>query len=614
MSGIGPTAELHDLRADGWPLRVPTLALTLGPTVVAALALASFWNEPAGYSGDVAEVSSWSELLIGIPVGVALGAVLIGWFAPRPGAWAMAIGVFPPLFSDASTDGGGGWFSLVGWAWLAVVVLDLVLVTRQRALVARPTPAPAGPRAWRADHHRGVRALVAAVVVVGITAGFTQWMGWRDDVRGLADRAVPTPLPVTRTDRVFDSVFVRVEGREREFFVGDAADHPVGSTFVVYVDPTGAMDPYGAEDADPDGWSDMGIPIGAGLLVLWVVGVEIGRRRRRVEALASVPDEGVPVLIRLHPVHDGVEVFADTDHNGQRPLAFLPALELLLPRDGVLPRWATDDVDADEPGFIGDHLQPARVVGLVSDGSLCVLRTPGPEGDVAVLASVRPARDRWTLRTVALRAGNRILGQRVIGALRGATAHEATADEGDHGLESVPALVRQALLLARRAAPGAVVALCLLGLVAIPWLNEGEPGGPEVLLLAAPAGSLASWWWGLRRERVLASRWGLRLTGTWLDQLVVPTEITEVRRLSNALVLELGEDQTFELGPDPLLDEAAQQRELDDLLAVVDTARARAREGRLEQWGTWWPRRLPSVTTAVGLLVFAVWTIAGLRG
>ncbi len=608
-------ADVHDLRADGWDRRVPTLVLTLGPPVVAVLAVASVWNEPAVYSGDVAEVSSWSWFLVGIPIGVALAAVLIGWFAPRPGAWAMAVGVFPPLFSEGS-DGSGEWFALVGWAWLAVVALDLVLVLRQRALVASTTPAPpaTGARPWRADHHLLVRGALAAVVTAGIAVGFTQYAGWRSDVRALADRAVPTALPVSRVDTAFDSVFVEVDGREREFFVADAAEHPVGSTFVVYVDPTGAMPPYGAEDADPSGWSDMGVPIGAGLLLLVVVGPEVGRRRRRVEALASADDAGVPVLIRLHPLHDGIEVFADTDPEGLRPLAYLPTLEVLLRRDAPLPRWIDDDRE-EYPGLVGESLQPARVVGLVSDGSLCVLRTAAPDGDVAVLASVRPARDRWTLRTVAFRLGNRVLGDRVAGRLSGHGERDRPSEEG-HDLEpgSTPALVRRLLLGARLAAPVGVAALLVLGLVALPWLNEGEPAGPEAFLLAVPAGSLAAWWWGLRRDRVLPSRWGLRLTSTWLDQLVLPAEITEVRRLGHGVVIELGEDEQFELGPDPLLDEHAQQQELDQLVRAVDGARQRARDGLFDRWESNWPRRLPSVTTVVGLVVFAVWAIAGLRG
>lgn len=651
---MNPTTDLTAERAARWTLRVPTLVLTLGPTIVGLLAIASIWNDPGGLSGNLDEVTSWGEFLVGIPVGIAAACLLLGWFLPRPGAWAMAVAVFPPLVHDDLFPNGANWFYPVAWGWIAIVALDLVLVLRQRDLSSwLPTRADGDPtERWRADHHLGARLLAGILLVGAVVTCVALYLNWRNDARDLSRRAVPVAAVVVSNDTFDDSVVVKVGGKRVDLFVNDAAEHPPGSTYTVFTDPTGRMAPYGAEDADPSGWSDMGIPVGAALLLLTLNCVEIGRRRRRAEHLAADGGHGARVLVRWHPVHDGVEVFAVDDTAGEHPVAFLPKLEPLVPASSTdaggargagedltgfvrhlagLPdptdarvtrhdhEDGTEDPDADdEPGLA--ELRQARVVGLVSDGSICVLRIQDG-GEEIVLASVRPARDRWTLRTVALEGPSRVMGHPLVRPLaklaerRSNRILETNEDHApDRGEFRPSPLLRTAVRLLRRAALAGPPLLVLVGLIGLPWFLRGEGLGFGAIVPALVVGRFAEWWWNLAQPRVQGSRWGLRVRQGWLDHLVLPEEITEVRRLAREVVIELGENDAYEFGLDPFLDEPYDQRELDAVVATVERARLDQAAHQNTSWVAGWTRRLPSPGSVAGLVVFAVWAIGGVRG
>lgn len=634
--------------ASRWGLRVPSLVLTVGPITVAVLALASIWNEPGGLSGDVDEVTSWASFLIGVPIGAALAALVLGWFAPRPGAWAMAVAVFPPLVGDALFPDGGTWFTPVAWAWIGVVFLDLALVLRQRELAfwAPTLGRNSTPARWQADHHLGIRLVAGALLGSVIVVCFVAFGNWRGDARALAARAVPTEVTVVSSDTAFDAVEADVDGKRHEFLVNDASEHPVGSALVVYRDPTGTMRPYNPEDADPDGWSMLGLPAGGAGFALYLVLVEIGRRRRRVEALASSEDPGVGVLVRWHPVHEGLEVFAREDRAGEQPVAFLPALEPLVPRAKDTPTGIRggvrdlvdlvrffvgapeldrasaekiEDLGAYVPdpsdGIQLDVLQEATVLGMASDGAVCVIRFP-EDGPESVVASVRPVRDRWTVRTLVLVALDRVLpsgkGKRKArpGDRARAVAISAHEDMGED--ESPSPLVLRVTALFRRTAPASVPAVVLLGWFGVPWLMDGLDPGIGDVAIALIAARLACWWWDLGRPRVTTSPGGLRLGGRWFDLQVAPAAITEVRRLAREVVIELGEDESYEFSEDLLLEEPERTRELDEVVTVVERARSENRQEAGAE--TRRPRRVPSSTSLVALVVFSAWVAAAFLG
>lgn len=633
--------QLTSDRGRAWARRVPTTFLTLGPALVAFLAIASVWDEPGGVSGDVAEVTSWGEFLLGVPIGAALAALLTTWFAPRPAAWVMAIAVLPPFFPD-----GYGWFGVVAWGWVGIVVLDFVLVLRQRGLSAWTPVSTTRSRRWRGDHHLGARLVAGIVLTAVIATCCTLWLHWRGEARELANRAVPVEVEVTDVDTFVNSVFVKIHGRTTELYVNDADEHPVGSSVVVYTDPTGQMGPYGAEDADPAGWSDLGIPVGAAAGLLLLVLFEVTRRRRRVETLAGRDDPGVRVLVAPHPVHDGLEVFAVDDLHGDNPLAFLPKLEMLVPyvRDeasgfqgglhelGRFVRFLLGvpvhrlELDSARPldpmhGLEGNNpwedlldagIREASVVGLDNDGSLCVLRLPGHEH--AMFASVRPTRDSWTVRTLWSIGVQRLLGSRLLPAGR----HRLTArvlddfePPGEVVANEPPPLTLGALQRSARVGPPCLVLVALMGL---PWALQGDGLGFAALPPSLAVSSFAVWWWALGRPRVLLSRWGLRLTYGWLDHLVLPSEITEVRRLAQEVVVELEDGEYYEFEASPVPDELARQSELDNIVTTVEQSRRQALEQQLQRWEPHWPRRLPSSATLVGVCVLLSWAVVGFRG
>lgn len=631
-----------------WARRVPSSVLAVGPVVVAVLVVASIWNEPAGYSGDVELVTSWSEFLLGLSFGPVFGGLLLGWFAPRLGAWLMALAVLPWTFGDDTIAETAVWTSLIAWVWIAVVLLDGVLVLRQRSL-SEWAPAPsASPVRWRAEHHRGVRLVAAVLLLAAITFGFVRWLDWRGDLRALAERAVPVAATVTESDTFFDSVFVELDGETREFAVNDARDHPVGSTYTVFTDPTGEMDPYGAEDADPAGWAGVGIPIGVGLLLLGLVTVEVGRRRRRLEALAADGGPGVRVLVRPHPIHEGIEVFAVDDLAGKEPFAYLPRLEPLVPRSeaeatGVrgglqdlrdllshvlgVPGRRRADLEGpaehrfvdDEPEFLepepDDELVEATVLGLVRDGSLCVVRIR-EQGEELVLGSVRPARDSRTVHALWQAAVDRVL-RRPSAAPRTTRMKESVEPryEVPRRRREDPGelswIARHGLRVAYKTARFGPLALPLIGYFGVRWLLAGEGLGPGVLVPAAFVATFAAWWWGLARGRVLGFPRGLRVTYGWLDHVVLPGEIIEVRRLAHEVVLELEDDEQYGFLAIDVLSEPDRQSELDDIIATVARAREEARAGRLGRWESSWPRRIPSSSTLVGVVVFVAFVLGG---
>ncbi|MDT0201664.1 hypothetical protein [Nocardioides sp. AE5] len=422
------TADLTMARAQAWGPRVPTLVLTLGPAVLLVLAAVATWNQPAEYYSDVTVATSWGEFLFGVPIGVALGTVLLSWWAPRLGSRLLAA-AFVAIALEDGPAGVADDFVLGDWvlaalcaAWVLLVAFDSWCLIRQRA-ASEWLPAPrTGSSPWYAEPHRAARFALAAGLAAAISFGLARYVDWQQEAREYATRAMPIQATVTAVDHFVDSVRVDVAGKEVELFVNDSSRHPVGSTYTVYTDPLGRMGPYGVEDVDPDGWADMGIPIGFGVLGIYVLLVEIPRRRRGVEHLATHGGPGVRALVTWHRYENGLEVFARDDPAGRSPLFLLGGLVELY--EGSLPRtqdwgedpdddadWADDDVD-----WADDDLEPrrplyeARVVGLGGDGCLTVIHIDGAEEGIA-LGSTRPSRDPWTLRTRLVRHWDRLTGR-----------------------------------------------------------------------------------------------------------------------------------------------------------------------------------------------------------
>lgn len=617
-------ADLTDQRGRDWARRIPTLVLSVGAAIVGLLGILASWGQPAGYADDIAEATSWGTMLACIPAGAAIAAVLLGWFVPRLGAWTVAVAVTPWFYGESPL-----WFSVVAWAWAGVVALDLALVVRQRSVSHWMSVRAPSQTRWQADHHLGARLMAALLLAAAVATGLLLWHGWRDDARALAERAVPVETEVTAVDTVFDSVFVKLDGAEREFFVDDAHDHPVGSTFVVFTDPTGQMAPYGAEDVDPSDWSIIGLPLGAGLLLLWVVVVELGRRRRRVEALATGGGASMRALIGRHPLDGGFVVFAVDDAAGTRPLAYLPKIEQLVPRTGSEPTGVRGGIEdargivrrlfgaptrarrggaygrfrdearfaSDDP-FADDRLVAASIVGLVSDGSLCVLEVP--DGDEQLmLGAVRPARDTVIAKTLIAKTLSHL------------PPRSAGYRAAETGVERTSPIAQLGLVLLHRSARFGWVALAAAGFVVVPWLQDSG-AAPFVTLEAGAVIAVVSMaWWVVGRPRVTTSRWGLRLSRIWHDRLVLAADGPTVRRSGQKVVLELpGLTRVFR--PRRFLSERDQSSELDQIAAAVEGLAQRDQLGQLAHWAPGRLRWLPSSGTLVGLVALACWLVPAL--
>lgn len=427
--------------ARGWNRRLPTAVFTVGPFLSVALVLALDWNQPGAYPATIGEAAAWNHFAEESLNTLAVATAFTAWFAPRLSGVILAILLQP--WATAPVD--HPLYGILMWLWPAVLILDAALVLRQRSRAVWEESPAAPPERVRVLDVRPFRLAVAGVLVLASIVGFGLWIDHRSELIDLGDRVVQGTGTVVSQDTVVDSVEMRVGANTYDFMVGDASSYPLGTTHPVFVDPTGERRPFGTEDADPTGWSFLPAAIPIALLVAGLVGIVPTWRRRRIESLAEAGAVWTDVLVRQHPHGPGVEIFAADDSMGKRPLSYLPSLEdawtidesfgsresLWTSVQSVGPRlrtWARSrlagsedsddfwyledsddewDSDGDDEEFpaamdwqpIFAALTSAKIAGFRADGSLCLLRTAPGE----MWASIRPARDRWTLR--ALLAG-----------------------------------------------------------------------------------------------------------------------------------------------------------------------------------------------------------------
>lgn len=602
---------LRSVEVAGWPLRVPTVLLTHGPLLSLAVIIATSWNEPGQYSGTIEDATSWLTFLESVSEGVAIAAILMAWYAPRAACVVFAVLVQPWVIEPIDHPA----YRLLYLIWPAIVLLDFVLRARQRAIATRIERFSSVHGPLEVLDLPWLRRALATALGAAVVAGMGLWVHERNELIALGERAEPGIGVVTAVDTAFDEVDMRVQRKTYEFFVDDASEYKVGSRHRVMVDPTGARRPYGTEDADPDGWSDLGVPVGGGLVLAGLVAFVPGRRRRRLQDLATHETVWVGALAREHPVHSGMEIFAIDDTSGARPLVFLPALApcfLLdpVPRRSLRSRlaqwirdlrdWANsksdelwdepmdedvetedDEIDLPEPGT----LEEVEIAGLHADGALCLVRFRDSE---EVLANVWPARDRWTVRYLALRLVETVTPSR-----------DSTGE-----FFAVPRLLRGTAHIGP-------ALIGVLGFLACWWgysdtgnllINEN---GAFLIASSLTLGWLAGSWWEWEAPSIRRSRFGLRIPARLHDQLVPAAQLREVRRLNLSVLIELEDDTIEFVAP---IDRSKRTRQ-----EMLDTVERHATEALVTAdsappWPPWLPRMLPSQATyvAVGVALMTV--------
>lgn len=462
-------------------------------------------------------------------------------------------------------------------------------------------------------------------------------MHQRAEITSFGARAVQGSAVVTSRDAFDDSVVMRVDDKKYDFYVNDSNDYPVGSSQTVFVDPLGKRRPYGIEDADPAGWSDLSGPIGAAIYLALLIGVVPSNRRRRIERHAADGPTWIPAMVGHHPTGEGFEIFAAADTEGREPLVYLPTIELLLPRpedrgtwvsrsrEGVhllwsalLNRWPddlledSDEEDDDDEEFPPDDwdtqgVNPAMVAGLHGFGSLVLIRCE--EG--ISLAGVRPARDRWTLVLV----GTRALGTRALGTLVPRRFRTLGDPDGRLGTTAENVAGSWDQLVRRTAVVGPWV-LPLVGLAAMWAWFVGEPLLTEdffanfvVIWFAIGVAFTAASWWIRGRPPVRPSRYGVRLTSLLGDALVPAASIRDTIRGEETIeiVLADGESITVFAADDQPADRRRQV--LDTAATIIEQSFAAAHSVPPPPWPL---KFLPSRATALVAVTFAATLLPGL--
>ena len=628
-----PGNTLTSADAAPWRIRVPTAVLTVGPLLSLAVIIAVSWNSPDQYSGTIAQAASWRTFGGNALTGVALAVMVSAWFAPRICCTALALLLQPWVIEPLDHP---AYWALV-WLWPVIVVLDLLLTLRQRSIARWNDGVPDVPDRVEVLDVRGIRIAIAALLVVAAVAGLALWLHARSELLALGTRAVQDTGTVTSQDLAFDSVDMRVNGRNYEFYVNDAAEYAIGSVHTVFVDPLGEHRPYGTEDSDPDGWSDLAVPIGAAPVVAMLVGFVPSWRRRRLRELAASGPVWTRALVREHPTSSGVEIFAVDDPDGRVALVHLPALEPCLPApehgaadgplhsrlggalamlsdllkgaewDGLDDEWDADlddldeDWDEDDDGWQPSFLTmtEAAITGLHSDGSLCLIRV-GVGAEAEVWANVRPARDRWTVRSVFMRP----LYRRP--ARRSDQDTSATTREPQPESFLVPQVIRATAIIGP-------LLVAVASFAVQRWMFEGEPLATEDPIASVPAGLqalgaawLAGTWWSRRFSLATSSRYGMRIRGGLGDVLAPAARIRDVRRLRESVTIDLdGDDRVVVFAP---LDRREHERQdlLDETARIAEQARAESASAPTL------PPGLPSVLPSSATLVAAVTALAAL--
>jgi len=370
-----------------WRMRVPQLVIAWALPLTAVVLAAATWNDP--FEGESVQEVIAFETLAGYGLFVVfIFATTLGWVRPRLGLWVLT----GCLLVLAPSTRAPHEFA-IEFFWLGLFITDLVLARRQRSL-ARDLPRPEHrslpPEPFLSLERRAPwvswvlsgMSLALAIGILGL------WVSARDTLVDLDARAVSRDAEVTGLDTAFDFIDFRIDGKEYETQVTDAAEFEVGQTITVRVDPTGQFDPLGPEDNDPQWltfWGPLSVPLILLAVLTWV-GPRVRHRDTKRAAADSRPLRAMITRTRA----GGIELRSADG----LPFAFCrrvtPYYEL-----------ARFDIHALAP----DSLHQARVYGLTSFGRTALVEIP----DLGILLVPQtPLRDPFTTRTLL----RNILGRR----------------------------------------------------------------------------------------------------------------------------------------------------------------------------------------------------------
>lgn len=372
-----------------WRIRVPQLVIAWALPLTAAFLFAVTWSQPAEDESiqDVISIGLMAEYF---PVWLFMLSTLLGWLRPRLGLWTLMISLLILVPNTRSPDE----FAIQAF-WFGLLVTDIALARRQASLAQN----------WpRLEHHSldsgrilntnrdvlwmswvvSIISLLLALVVLGL------WVNARGNLADFDARAVPRDAEVTALDKTFDFIEYRVDGREYESQVWDAADYEVGETIPVRVDPTGEFNPVGLEDGDPQGTLFWG-PLCAPLFLLSVLAWLTPRFRRRDRERAFADSR--PVRARVKPARAGGGIVLMTDDG--LPFAYSRSVSTYYDQS----RYASQVLaPATQDGF-GD-LHEARVYGLTRFGRTALVEIPALG---VLLVPKSSLRDPFTLRALLRR-------------------------------------------------------------------------------------------------------------------------------------------------------------------------------------------------------------------
>ena len=283
----------------GWRKRVPQLLIAWALPLTAVVLFAATWNDPI--ENETIQENISLEMMLGLVVSVIFVVSLaIGWVRPRLGMWVlvgclliMAPSTRDPM-SSRSRSSGSGCSSPTSCSRGArrPLARDLQRL-EHHSLPPEPFLSLERRNPWVSWVLSGM-SLVLAIAILGL------WVNARDTLADLDARAEPRDAEVTSVDSAFDFVDFRVDGKEYETQVSDAADFKVGQTITVRVDPTGQFDPMGPEESDPQ-WMNFWGPLCAPLFLLAVLLWMRPRGRLRDQKRALADSRPIRAMVTKAP-------------------------------------------------------------------------------------------------------------------------------------------------------------------------------------------------------------------------------------------------------------------------------------------------------------------------
>jgi hypothetical protein len=389
-SSLAAVGVLSGDDVQAWRMRVPQLVIAWALPLTAVLLVVATWDDPLEDESVQDVIALETMAGYGLFV-IFLLTTTLGWLRPRLGLWVLTgcLLVLAPSTTEAHEFA-------IELFWLGLLVTDLLLAKRQRALARDMprhehrslTPEPFLSLERRDPWVSWVLSGVSLALALGVLG---LWVSARDTLADLDARAVSRDAEVTSRDTVLDFIDFRIDGKDYETQVTNAAEFEVGQTITVRVDPTGRFDPLGPEDNDPQWlsfWGPLCVPLIVLAVLLWV-GPRI--RHRDTKRAAADPRPVRAMVTRTRA--GGIELRSADG----LPFAFCrrvtPYHEL-----------ARFDIHHLAP----DSLHEARVYGLTSFGRTALVEIP----DLGILLVPQtPLRDPFTTRAL-LRT---MLGRRRLG-------------------------------------------------------------------------------------------------------------------------------------------------------------------------------------------------------